>query len=322
LAQAGEIGFVDNQSIVGITGASGFIGQALARRLTEQSRPLRLFGRKSGATLSPPIEPLDPNSRSFEGIETLVHLAGITSSDQPESEIRRVNVELATQVAEAAIAAKVKRLIFFSSLAVYGKASGASISPTTPFAPSNAYGRSKADAEQKLEAICAGKIELVILRPPMIYGRGGKGSFQALLKLVGTGLPLPFGAATAKRSFCSISNVVSATEAAIDHPSPPRIFIPADALDLSTRDLCLAMREARGTKSRLIPVPAWAMLLLLRAIRRAEIGQSLFEPLTIDRAHWTDWGWQPPQATVSPDDCDNSNSQPSSRDINTSRPNS
>lgn len=285
---------MDNDRCVGITGASGFIGRALAHQLTDQGRELSLFGKRQSITSAgQPIKPLEFAGGAFDGIDVLVHLAGITSSSQPETDIRRTNIDLALDVATAAIAANVKRFIFFSSLGVHGKAAGADIAPQTPFAPKNAYARSKAEAEQKLQAECAGRIQLVILRPPMIYGRGGKGSFQALLKLVKTGLPLPFGAATAKRSFCSIANLVSATEAAIDHPAPPAIFIPADAEDLSTRDLCLAMRTVLGSRSPLVPVPAWAMLPLLRATGRAEMGQSLFEPLTVDRTHWDGWNWRP-----------------------------
>lgn len=290
---------VDRNWTIGITGATGFIGQALARRLTEQGRPMRLFGRRQSITSSGQlIEPLDASPEAFKGIDVLVHLAGIASSDRPEPEIRRANIDLALDVARVAIAANVKRLIFFSSLGVHGKAAGAAITPETPFEPQNAYARSKAEAERQLRDECAGRIELVIVRPPMIYGRDGKGSFQALLKLVKTGIPLPFGAATAKRSFCSITNLVSATQAAIDHPTPPAVFIPADAEDLSTRDLCLAMRTSLGSKSPLVPVPARAMLPLLRATGRAEMAQSLFEPLSIDRTHWAEWGWRPDQSTV------------------------
>ncbi|MFI5411064.1 NAD-dependent epimerase/dehydratase family protein [Kaistia sp. UC242_56] len=290
---------MDRNSTIGITGATGFIGQALARRLTERCRPMRLFGRRQSTTSSGQlIEPLNSSPESLEGIDVLVHLAGIASSDRPESEIRRANIDLALDVARTAIAANVRRFIFFSSLHVHGKAAGSAITPQTPFEPQNSYARSKAEAERQLKDECAGRIELVIVRPPMIYGRGGKGSFQALLKLVKTGLPLPFGAATAKRSFCSISNLVLATEAVIDHPTPPAVFIPADAEDLSTRDLCLAMRTSLGSKSLLVPVPAWAMLPMLRATGRAEMGQSLFEPLIIDRTHWATWGWRPDQRTV------------------------
>lgn len=287
---------MDRNSTIGITGATGFIGQALAQQLTEQGRQLRLFGRSQSPTWSGQhVEPLGLFPAPFDGIDVLVHLAGITSSDSPETAIRHTNIDLTLDVARAAIAANAKRFIFFSSLGVHGKASGAPISPKTPLQPQNAYARSKAEAEQKLRAECAGRIELVIIRPPMIYGRGGKGSFQALLKLVRTGLPLPFGSATAKRSFCSITNLVSATEAAICHLMPPAVFIPADAEDLSTRDLCLAMRTTLGSRSPLVPVPACAMVAMLRAIGRAELGQSLFEPLSIDRTHWSDWDWRPPQ---------------------------
>lgn len=287
---------MSTEPTVGITGAQGFIGRGLVTELDREKRvKLRLFGRRASTTAGGlAVTRLDAEPASFAGIDTLVHLAGVTTSKPTDADLTATNVDLALDVARAAASAEVRRFVFFSSVHVHGKAITGPISPETPYGPENAYGRSKVAAEQALEAFCrGGEMELIILRPPMIYGPAAKGSFALLLKLVRTGIPLPFGAATAPRSFCSISNLVSATIAASTRASPPRLLFPADPEDFSTRDLVEAMKTASGTSSALLPVPNWIMRRLLLVAGRGEIYKSLFESLVIDRSHWRQWDWRP-----------------------------
>ena len=232
-------------------------------------------------------------------MDSLVHLAGIPTSKASDADLTRSNVDLTRDVARKAAAAGVQRFVFFSSLHVHGKSAGEKLSPDAPHEPHNSYGRSKTDAERVLqESHGAGGMRLVILRPPMIYGQGAKGSFAALLRLVKSGLPLPFGAANTRRSFCSIGNLLSAVQASLDHPNPPPVLFPADPEDFSTRDLCVALKAATGSSSLLLPVPVWIMRGLLGLAGQREIARSLFEPLLIDRSHWADWGWSPPESNA------------------------
>lgn len=288
------------KATIGVTGAQGFVGRALTRDLRRKGYRLRLFGRVEGRTAEGDrIEALDDPALSFEGVDSLVHLAGIPTSKASDADLTRSNVDLTVEVARKAAAAGVRRFVFFSSLHIHGKSSETKIAPDAPHEPHNSYGRSKTAAEQALEAFRGtGGMRLVILRPPMIYGPGARGSFAALLRLVKSGLPLPFGAATTQRSFCSIGNLLSAVQASLDHPDPPPVLFPADPDDFSTRDLCVALRAATGSSSLLIPAPVWMVRGLLDLAGQREVGRSLFEPLLIDRSHWADWGWSPPESNA------------------------
>jgi nucleoside-diphosphate-sugar epimerase len=165
---------------VAVTGAAGFLGRPISRALADR-KDLRLFGREARQTENGAVRALDDMS-GLSGVSCVVHLAGIPTSQAPEADILRVNVDLACDVARAAGAAGVERFILFSSLHVHGKATGACIGPESPFAPHNAYGRSKVQAEEAVGNICRETgMRLVILRPPMIYGPGGRGSFFQLL---------------------------------------------------------------------------------------------------------------------------------------------
>lgn len=282
--------------MIGITGAAGFVGEALARSLAASGRPVRLFARADGATADGrPVTALAAEPGLFAGLGSVVHLAGLTSSKTSQDQLTAVNVELAADVARAVARAGGRRLVFFSSLGVHGKTSASGrIGPDEGYAPVNAYGLSKVAAEQALFAISRDTgLELTIIRPPMIYGPGGKGSFNALFKLVKSGLPLPLGLARAERSFCSVGNVISATIAAIDAPKTG-VFLPADPEDFSTRDLIEVIASISIQKMPVLaPLSPWTMKAALRAIGLADMAASLFEPLVIDRAHWRDWSWTP-----------------------------
>lgn len=282
---------------IGITGATGFVARALIKDLTSGEGPtLRLFGRRPDVLPDGRIiQPLEPTAGQLAGLDTLVHTAALTTSKPGEPLLTEINVQLAANLMSAAIDAGVRRFVFFSSMLVHGRTASAPVSPDSVFAPADAYGRSKAAAERALNHINRdGAIQLVVIRPPMIYGPGGKGSFNALYKLVGMGIPLPFGAAHAERSFCSVRNVVSATRRALELPAPPPVILPADPENFSTRSLIEAMAEAGGRSARLVPAPTAAMKLLLGAAGRGEMASSLFDPLVVDRSHWADWGWTPP----------------------------
>jgi UDP-glucose 4-epimerase len=279
---------------VGIVGASGYIGSALARSLVADGQSPRLFGRRAGQTEGLLIEELKSDSAQFVGLDCIIHLSAITTSRAADDELRRANVDLAVDTARRAAEAGVKRFIFLSSLHVHGKSALEAISPATPFKGDNAYGRSKAQAEVALASVAKGTgVDLIILRPPMVYGSGSKGSFPLLAKLVRTGLPLPLAAARSRRSFCSIANLISAVRYAVAAPAPASVLIPADPEDFSTPELVVAMAGAIGREAALWHLPRSFLSAPLRLIRRQEMVTSLFEPLQVDRTHWLKVGWRP-----------------------------
>lgn len=281
---------------IGITGATGFVGGALVESLLAEGAELRLFGREAASVRGLPVRPFRAAPEDFAGLDCVVHLAGITTSRASAEALRQANVDLAVETARAAAAAGVRRFVFLSSLHVHGKSAGEAVRPDSPLNADNAYGRSKAEAEGALRAVAEETgLELVILRPPMIYGRDGKGSFQLLARLVRSGLPLPFGRARGRRSFCSIENLVSAIRRAIRGPARPEALIPADPDDFDTPELVRAMAGALNRPARLFAFPRALLTLPLALVGRAEMIVSLFDPLRVDRAHWAAWGWAPEQ---------------------------
>ncbi|WP_292056838.1 NAD-dependent epimerase/dehydratase family protein [Brevundimonas sp. UBA5936] len=280
---------------VGIVGASGYVGGALAQALVADGGSPRLFGRCAGRVAGLEVRALTSDSSQFAGLDCVVHLSGITTSRASSDDLRRANVELALHTARMAAAAKVTRFVFTSSLHVHGKSSKAAIRPETPTNPAaNPYGRSKSEAERELTKLADETgLELAILRPPMIYGSGSKGSFPLLVRLVRTGLPLPFATARAKRSFCSIDNLVSAIRHSIAAPAPVEVFLPADPEDFDTATLVREVAAALDRKMLLYPAPKALLAAPLGMIGRGEMVASLFDPLQIDRTHWGRLGWQP-----------------------------
>lgn len=279
---------------IGIVGASGYIGGALIRALMSDGHLLRLFGRRRGTIAGLELEPLAHGSEQFVGLDCIVHLSGITTSRASEALLRQANVDLAVQTGLKAAAAGVKRFIFVSSLHVHGKTAEYPVAPDSPFKFDNAYGKSKFEAEVALADVFAGKpTELVILRPPMIYGRGSKGSFGLLVKFVGTGLPLPLAAARGRRTFCSIANLVSAIHHCIKSSDPAPVLIPADPEDFDTQSLIRALAGIMGRPSLLWYAPKPLLELPLALIGRREMIVSLYEPLQVDRSHWEGQEWRP-----------------------------
>lgn len=279
---------------VGIVGASGNIGSALARSLVADGQSPRLFGRRAGQIEGLLIESLNSDSAQFSGLDCIIHMSAITISRASDDELRQANVDLAVDTARRAAEAGVKRFIFLSSLHVHGKSAVEAISPATPFKGDNAYGRSKAQAEVALASVAKETgLDLIVLRPPMVYGPGSKGSFPLLAKLVRTGLPLPLAAARSRRSFCSIANLISAVRYAVAAPAPASVLIPADPEDFSTPELVAAMAGAIGREVPLWRIPRALVAAPLGLIGRQEMVTSLFESLQVDRTHWADTGWCP-----------------------------
>jgi nucleoside-diphosphate-sugar epimerase len=282
---------------IGIVGATGFLGRRLVERLS--GRPdihLRLFGRQETEVRGHRVLPWPAEPSIFDSLDVLVHLSGITSSRAPAEALRAANVRLPIQTAQAAASAGVRRFVFVSSLHAHAKASETPIGPASPFQPVDAYGRSKRDAELALRDMTAAQpLQLAIVRPPMIYGAGGTGSFAQLAALIRRGLPVPLELARQPRSFCSLDNAASAVEHLIFSTGPEDVLLPADPDDLTPRALALAIAREMGCAVRLWPVPKPLLAAPLALIGRSTIVTSLFEPLCIDRGHWETMRWRPVQ---------------------------
>lgn len=189
--------------------------------------------------------------------------------------------------------------MYLSSIKVNGErtALGVPFSFSDTPAPEDAYGTSKWEAEQALWDISARTgLEVVVVRPPLVYGPGVKGNLARLLKLVRSGLPLPLGAVQNKRSLIGLNNLVDLLIRCVDHPAAAgRTFLVADGEDLSTPDLLRHMAAAMGRSARLVPVPVPLLRLAGSALgKRAEIDR-LVGSLQIDSSHTRRvLGWTPP----------------------------
>ena len=288
---------------VAIVGAGGFVGRALVDHFDQDpATRVVLFGRAAGVQSGHPVAPVPLAAADLKGVDVVVHLAGIAHQRAAETDYQRVNIDLALAVAAEAMRAGVPRFIFVSSVQVHGQWNPAPIAPDSAFQPASPYGWSKAEAERALASLLQGtSTELVIVRPPLVYGPGAKANFAALMKAARLGLPLPLGAASARRSMISIDNLVDAIRTlalASPRSAAGGVLLPADEQDLSVRDLYRALCQASGRSAPLAPVPAWILGPALAAVGKRRMFDSLFRPAVINRAHWTDMNWAPRQTAA------------------------
>ena len=234
-----------------VTGASGFIGSHLCPAIAA-----------AGHELHP----------ALEGADAVVHLANIAHTSAPPAELHRVNVEGTLACAQAAQAAGARRFVYLSSL----KAAW----------PDDAYGRSKALAEEALLKLPG--LQAVVLRPPLVYGPRVKANFLALLLAIDRGWPLPLASIRNQRSLVYVGNLVDAILRCLAGPAQGRTFAVSDGAPVSTPELCRALGRALGRPARLFPFPP-ALLRLAPPIARLAQSQ-----VAEDAAIRAELGWRPP----------------------------
>ena len=248
-----------------MTGAAGFIGDALCRGLVARGHNVLGITRARaepipGAEVRPigDIGPRTDWSSHLGAAEVVIHLA-----DRGAPEAAR---QAAATLARAAAASGVRRLVYMSSVRAMGAVTGpgAPFCPTDPPLPRDAYGRAKLATERLLLAAAQETgLELVILRPPLVYGPNVKANFRALIRLAASGLPLPFAGIDNRRSLIFLDNLVDVgARAAIDPAAAGRVLLLRDTVDLSTRELVCRLAAGLGRPARLFAVPeaAFAML--------------------------------------------------------------
>lgn len=289
-----------------ITGAGGYIGAACVRVFADRGWTVRAASR-GGARAAPGVEAvrierLDGRtswSDHLQGVDVVLHLAGVAHRpDTDAATYREVNVEATERLAAAAARAGVSRFVFVSSIAVYGRGGGAdALDETTPLAPTDAYGRSKVDAERAIARAAEGHaMTWVVVRPPLVYGPAAPGNFRRLVGLVRSGLPLPLSAARAPRSYVGLDNLVSALVCVATHPDAAnQCFVVADGQDVGTAQLIRLIAEGMGRRPRLWWVPETVLRLAAAAAGRAGDAARLLDPLRIDSRRIRDTlGWHAP----------------------------
>jgi nucleoside-diphosphate-sugar epimerase len=254
-------------------------------------------------TVIPNIGPDTDWSTALDGIETVVHLAARVHvmNEAPKEGAaahRRVNAEGTRRLAEAAAGAGLRRLLFVSSIKVYGDPPARlPLTEAVPPRPDDPYGESKWAAEQALGHIgAASGLQTVVLRPPLVYGPGTGGNMLSLLKLCRSSLPLPLGAANNPRSLIALGNLTDIIRIALEHPAAAgQTYVVRDGADLSVADLVRRLRALMGLPARLIPVPSGLLRAALAAVGRPGMAARLLDSLVLDDAKIRhDLGWIPP----------------------------
>ncbi len=293
-----------------VTGATGFLGRALYKQLRQQLYIVKTTGRIAKV----PFDSVDYRVTSIDhqtnwssildGIDTVLHLAARAHVMREQltnslDAYRETNVGGTLNLARQAAQAGVKRFIFISSIKVNGEHTpiGKAFTAFDVPNPQDPYGISKYEAEQGLlELAEETDMEVVIIRPPLVYGPGVKGNFASMMKWVQTGWPLPLGAVKNRRSLVSLDNLISLIMSCIDHPAAAnQVFLASDGEDLSTSDLLRRLADAARVPSRLIPVPVGVLNTGLSLIGKEAIAQRLLGSLQVDIAKTQKLlGWIPP----------------------------
>lgn len=290
-----------------ITGSSGFVGRRLVARLKDTNCRMRCAVRGSsqgkGVVSVGDVGPETVWGEALIDINTVIHLAArvhMMKDDvsDPLEEFRHVNVEGTFKLARQAAACGVKRFIFLSTVKVNGEeTSGQPFSEQSPPHPQDSYAVSKFEAELGLQLIARETdMEVVIIRPPLVYGPAVKGNFQSMMRWINKGIPLPLGAIRNHRSLVGLDNLVDFIITCIDHPAAAnQTFLVADGEDLSTTDLLRRVGQVMGKPARLIPVPMSALKFGARLLGKQTMAQRLCGNLQVDisRARKV-LGWSPP----------------------------
>lgn len=295
-----------------VTGATGFVGHFLCERLLSEDFSVRgaLMASESPSSLLAGIEPKTveplasdtPWCHALEGVNTIIHLAArvhimADPSSDPLTEFRRVNVEGTAQLAREAAKAGVRRLVFVSSIKVNGEESTIPYTSDSTPNPSDPYGISKWEAEQALRKIEAETgLEVVIIRPTLVYGPGVKANFFKMMKIIGRGFPLPLASIHNRRSLIYVGNLVDALVTCAKHPAAAgKTYLVSDGDDVSTPELIRRTAASLGVPARLFPIPASLMHLAgILTGKRAAVNR-LLGSLTVDSSKIRrDLEWKPP----------------------------
>ena len=297
-----------------VTGASGFIGTGLCNRLLSEGFTVTAALRK------PPIPFRDERIRPvFIGginertdwtsatakIDFVVHLAGRAHVMKehivnPIAAYREVNVAGTVNLAKSAVKAGVKRFIYMSSVKVNGEENDQPYTEMKDPRPKDAYGISKMEAELDLMKIASkSKMELVVIRPPLVYGPGVRANFLSLLKLVDYSIPLPLASIKNRRSFIYLGNLVDCVIKCLTHPAAAgRVYLVSDDQDISTPELIRIIADSMNRRAIFFPFPPALLQYAGHLFGRAEVVSRILGSLTIDMSRIKkETGWTPPYAS-------------------------
>ncbi len=289
-----------------LTGASGFVGSEIKNKIPKEK--LILLGRRnSDEQYEFVFSNLDKDwqySNVFENVACVIHCAARAHIMHDEIDnsydlYHQINVDGTLNLAKQAAINGVKRFIYISSIKVNGEstAKAAKFTERSIPSPEDAYGLSKLTAENRLRELSINSgMEVVIIRPPLVYGPGVKANFASMMGLLSKGLPLPLGAVKNKRSMVALDNLVDLIITCIDHPKAAnQTFLVSDDQDVSTTELLQKMAHAFGKKARLIPIPMSWIQGAASLLGKKAVADRLCGSLQVDITHTKETlGWKPP----------------------------
>lgn len=300
-------------STVLLTGATGFLGKSLLQHFLLKDKLSVVVAARQLECLPPvlkmhQIDAIDGNTvwtPVFDShIDIVVHAAARVhvmdeSSPDPLEAFRQVNVAGTLCLARAAAVAGVKRFVFVSSVKASGEATlpGHAFAPDAPPAPIDPYGISKLEAEEGLRLLAAETgMEVVIVRPVLIYGPGVGANFLSMMKWLKTGIPLPLGAINNRRSLVSIFNAIDFIDVCTYHPlAANQTFFVSDGEDLSTSELLIRLSKHLGITPRLFSVPTKMLVVTANILKKGAMADRLFASLQVDiDKNFNLLGWRPP----------------------------
>lgn len=298
-----------------VTGATGFVGTDLVARLHAGAGVDVVAATRfcpdgcvlHGASSVIPMEAMSPCTNwmtSLHSVTAVVHLAALVHrmddlSLESLAEYRRVNVAATINLAKQAAAAGVRRFVFVSSVKVNGEETlpGHPFTEADPPAPHDPYAISKMEAEQGLLALAAETgMEVVIIRPPLVYGPGVKANFLSMMRWLARGVPLPLGAVQNRRSLVALDNLVDLIITCLEHPAAAnQIFLVSDGEDMSTTELLRRTATALGKTARLLPVSQAILASIFKMVHKGALSQRLCGSLQVDITKARNLlGWEPP----------------------------
>ena len=293
-----------------ITGANGFVGRRLLTYLNTAGHKTRAVVRRPSVSVDVPGESIvvgaiDANTdwqAALDESDVVVHLAARvhvmneTESD-PLDAFRRVNLEGTMTLARAAVKAGVKRFVYVSSIKVNGEATyGQPFTPQQAVNPHDPYALSKWEAEKALKELSAQSgMEVVIIRPPLVYGPRVKANFLSLIKLARNGVPLPLGGIKNRRTMVALENLVDLIKTCCEHPAAAgQVFLAGDDETVSTAELVVRISRALGRPSRVFNFPPLIMALTTKLLGKEDVWRRLSGSLEVDTSSAkTILGWKP-----------------------------
>jgi nucleoside-diphosphate-sugar epimerase len=297
-----------------LTGSTGFVGSALINRFVSDGIECKALVRNEIIALPYGVKPVIANlstlpniDASFmNGVDVVVHAAARAhimrdESLDPLAEYRKVNRDATLRLARLAADSGVQRFVFISSIKVNGETTQEAklFKPDDDDVPTDPYGLSKYEAEHALLTIAKEtNMEVVIIRPPLVYGPRVKGNCASIINSIKKGVPLPFGLVKNARSLVALDNLVDFIALCADREKSPKavnqVFLISDGEDVSTSELLRKVARAYGVKSRLLPLPVGLMKFVARLVGKGAVADRLFGNLQVDSSKARDLlGWKP-----------------------------